>query len=126
MTVQLKLVGGVVSFSPPLTPHSSLPSIPEIVARWMDSYVATTCQLPRVLPNTQVSWRLMHLCASKTHSLTTCTYTCNKQWKSDPHLMNMQQEKVGCCTFCIMYEYNPLPLRNLNSTTGELPAAAEL
>lgn len=55
MAVQLELVGGVVAFSPPLTPHSSLPSIPEIVARWMDSYVSSTRHLPRILPNSQVS-----------------------------------------------------------------------
>ena len=54
MAVQLELVGDVVTFSPPLTPHSSLPSIPEIVAGWMDSYVATTLQLPRILPNSKV------------------------------------------------------------------------
>ena len=60
MAVQLELVGGVVTFSPPLTPHSSLPSIPEIVAKWMDSYVATTHHLPRVLPNIQVSGSCMY------------------------------------------------------------------
>ena len=60
MAVQLELVGGVVTFSPPLTPHSSLPSIPEIVAKWMDSYVATTRYLPRVLPNRQVSGSCMY------------------------------------------------------------------
>lgn len=62
MAVQLELVGGVVTFSPPLTPHSSLPSIPEIVARWMDSYVTTTHQLPRILPNNQVGCMVYHVC----------------------------------------------------------------
>ena len=54
MVVKLELVGGEVGFSPPLTPHSSLPSVPEIVSGWLDGYLATTAQLPRVSPDTQV------------------------------------------------------------------------
>ena len=55
MVVKLELVGGVVTFSPPLVPHFSLPSIPEVVAGWMESYVAATRQLKRVIPNSTVS-----------------------------------------------------------------------
>ena len=38
VTVQLELQGGEVQFSPPLSSHSALPSVPELVQRWMDSY----------------------------------------------------------------------------------------
>ena len=74
MAVQLELVGGMVTFSPPLTPHSSLPSIPEIVAVWMNSYVATTRHLPRILPNSKVSGK--SCCCCSTRSTRSSTYMC--------------------------------------------------
>ena len=38
--VQLGLVGSTISFTPPLDQQSALESVPEVVRRWMDDYVA--------------------------------------------------------------------------------------
>ena len=40
MKVQLELVGSTISFTPPLDQQSALESVPEVVRRWMDDYVA--------------------------------------------------------------------------------------
>ena len=38
--MKLGLVGSAISFTPPLDQHSALESVPEVVKRWLDDYVA--------------------------------------------------------------------------------------
>ena len=47
VTVQLELQGGDVQFSPPLSGHSAISSVPEIVQKWMNDYLSLTKLIPR-------------------------------------------------------------------------------
>ena len=38
--MKLGLVGSAISFTPPLDQQSALESVPEVVKRWLDDYVA--------------------------------------------------------------------------------------
>lgn len=42
VVVQLELQGGTIQFSPPLSGHSALNSVPETVQKWMNDYLGLT------------------------------------------------------------------------------------
>ena len=46
--VQLELQGGSVQYSPPLSGHSALSSVPEVVQKWMSDYISLTKLMQRV------------------------------------------------------------------------------
>ena len=45
--VQLELQGGDIQFSPPLSGHSAISSVPEVVQKWMNDYLSLTKLIPR-------------------------------------------------------------------------------
>ena len=45
--VQLELQGGDIQFSPPLSGHSAVRSVPEVVQKWMNDYLGLTKLIPR-------------------------------------------------------------------------------
>ena len=45
--VQLELQGGDIQFSPPLSGHSAVSSVPEVVQKWMNDYLSLTKLIPR-------------------------------------------------------------------------------
>lgn len=47
--VQLELQGGDIQFSPPLSGHSAVSSVPEVVQKWMNDYLSLTKLIPRYM-----------------------------------------------------------------------------
>ena len=47
VTVRLELQGGEIQFSPPLSAHSAVSSVPEVVQKWMNDYLNLTRLIPR-------------------------------------------------------------------------------
>ena len=45
--MKLGLVGSAISFTPPLDQQSALESVPEVVKRWLDDYVAIMAKVMR-------------------------------------------------------------------------------
>ena len=45
--VQLELQGGDIQFSPPLSGHSAVSSVPEVVQKWVNDYLSLTKLIPR-------------------------------------------------------------------------------
>ena len=46
--VELELQGGTVHYSPPLSSHSALSCVPEVVQKWMNDYVGLTKLIRKV------------------------------------------------------------------------------
>ena len=47
--VQLELQGGDIQYSPPLSGHSAVSSVPEVVQKWMNDYLSLTKLIPRYM-----------------------------------------------------------------------------
>ena len=54
VTVCLELQGTDIQFSPPLSPLSPLPTVPEVVHHWMEGYSNTASLVVRQLPGVEV------------------------------------------------------------------------
>lgn len=50
VTVDLELQAGDIQFSPPLSSHSPIPTVPETVSRWMDGFTSLTKLVRRYAP----------------------------------------------------------------------------
>ena len=87
--VQLELQGDNIQFSPPLSGHSTLSSVPEIVQEWMNNYVSLAKLVRRVNPvqdGQEVKEELREGEMSKRNGEDDGDKTCLKAFSSDPDI----------------------------------------
>jgi hypothetical protein len=85
--VQIELQGGDIQFSPPLSGHSAINSVPEVVQKWMNDYLSLTKMIPRCVHYMYMHmYMYMYMCmcyialVQLLHANNTCICKCiNKQ-----------------------------------------------